>query len=74
MEARLAVASIDIFNESNHVFGTLTACNQEVRYALTIAAWTGMVVNVYGNHGSSYSVESHHTVAADAYKLTALEA
>jgi hypothetical protein len=43
MAARLAVASIDIFNESNHVFGTLTACNQEVRYALTIAAWTGMV-------------------------------
>jgi hypothetical protein len=36
--ARLAVAWIDILNQTNHLSGTLAPRNQEVRHALTIAA------------------------------------
>jgi hypothetical protein len=46
METRLAVASIDLFHEPNHLFGTLPPSNQEVRYAFTIAAQTPMVVDI----------------------------
>jgi hypothetical protein len=59
VEARFTVASIDIFNEPNHLYGTLAPRNQEVLHTFMIAAQTGMVVDVYRDDGSSYSVESY---------------
>jgi hypothetical protein len=58
MEARLAHASIDVFNEPNHLCDTLTPRNQKAGYVLTNAARTRMVVEVERNNRSTNSVES----------------
>ena len=55
MEARFTVASIDILNEPNHLFGTLTPGNQEVLHTFMIGAQTGIVVDVYRDDGGSNS-------------------